>query len=469
MLQAASKRVAALKAGLASLLLVASASLAAQAGTPADCPLPDTLAAQIDDWAVDRGLLSRLYRHQLAAEDALTPERFLNEVVEDALLATHALNNDGDAAWGEETRVGFPLTVKFEDQRISLARQLLMPRLQAWTRARFGDSTELPVQRRIQIPAELEKALRSDLPFQDILPADQLARLDSVPAAQLDWPGAAPAMLSLAEAWRRTNVQERHDLIRGDLERLSGVAERWAQGQVVDAWLAQDESLSASERQFFAELPKRRWLATTARKRLGVLEVMHESNPALTARAAQVSEAEARRYYEALVRGSQISRNSRINPKTPEFQRIAEVDAEYLSLADEPAAQAAHDAIRAGLSFADAAARFESTGPIHQTLRRTDDMGWLHATAFALPEGTLSKPIRMPVQAGEDPDQRRWVLMRVLRKQTEWMPADSPSIHYQASLAIAREALQADYRRLLKRLRSESALCVRQDWLIDTP
>lgn len=427
------------------------------------CPASANVAVTIGDWPVDQTLLSRLYHAEVTKNTSLTPDAFLTDVIDDTLLANHARAAYGDSAWGQETQVGFPLKIKLEDQRISLATLLLGQKLQHWSQKTFAPGTPASsTYRQIDDGLLLASLLKPDVPMEERLSDARLEQLEKTTAGVLRWPSGQTDTLSLAEAWRRTNVQQRHALIAGDLTVLQFVLEQWARAHVLDTWLAQDKQVSDQERHFITRFPEVRWLAHQTRLRLGVLDIMHVSNPALEARAKQISKEKVARFYRAMTMGKKITQSSGIQ-KSLEFTRIASVTAEVLELDSEAQAQAATDAIQAGLSFADAQQKFAASGSTQVTLERGPAMNWMHATAFALPEQQVSKPIRAPA---DSPQQSRWIVMRPVAKQREWMPLDSPSVQYQASLAIARLELQGEYQALLGKLRQQLPACKHGDWLL---
>lgn len=428
------------------MLIQCQSLLAAQS-----CPNPE-IAARIGDWQVDRGLLQQLFTVQRAQRMNLSPGRFLKNLIDDALLAQNAEAQLGEAAWGAENPVGFPLEVKLEDQRSSLAGMLLPERLETWTREMFHGPAADALEPVVRDSGRLQDLFRADSSLQ-AAPSDMaLEALEQVPVAHFRWSDTEVQTLFASELWRRSNVQGKRALGQGELAVYDQAIGRWAQGLVINRWLTSDRSLTSTQTAFIRRYPEIQWLAAQARRRLGVLEIMHEPNPVLAERARNIPAGEVARYY----------RENR-----DEFRRIDRARGQRLFIADEQTALQAYDALDAGADFQTVARDLGLPDDVDVVAEHRPDASWADALFFTLPVDRLSGPVRRPtvgVNAAGSPDEPGWIIVKVTGRDESYLPVTDEAVRYQAGYAVARAALRREYSEKIEVLRKQIPLCVNDGW-----
>ena len=120
--------------------------------------------------------------------------------------------------------------------------------------------------------------------------------------------------------------------------------------------------------------------------------------------------------------------------------------------------------IRDGLSFEQAIAQYSLAedardgGQLGWIDRETRNDHWMLALAFVQPEGRVSAPFRSPAVSGAP----YWEILQVDEKVMGYQPLDSESVRYRASLAIAREQLEARFREQLADASADASLRINQ-------
>ncbi|MES2322211.1 MAG: peptidylprolyl isomerase [Pseudomonadota bacterium] len=375
-----------------------------------------------------------------------TPRRvLLDQLVENRLLADAARQRVGAAALSGGARVGFAREVAFDDQLVATLRTLYGARMEQALR---------------QLPGGMEGLLRiGPRPDEDTLSAvfgkpgvllldatlsaAQLARARSVLLLRYTLPGELERTVTLADVYRRQNVQGRMALFAREVDFMLHQARLQVAAQYVLDW---------SRRSFGAEAVAdlRRVLSdqadTQAFLRMhGIGEDAHGDSALLDQLAGKVSAAQVDDYY--LRHRSQ-------------FKRIVRVRARHIRLRDEGAARSVAAALADGADFA-ALARQHSLAPDAAQggalgwVRHEGAPGWLAQLLFVQPQGVVSAPVRTP--GGPDLE-APWEIVLVEQREEGYQERGSESVRYVASRALAREMAFAQLQSLRQQLRSTARI-----------
>ncbi|RSZ57048.1 hypothetical protein HF313_05115 [Massilia atriviolacea] len=429
--------------------LVAGAACLACAWPALAAPAPAAAvpAARIDGAPLFAFSVDSSWRIARASDPAAQRSATLEALIANRLLAREARKRFGEAALWSGQRVGFSREVSIDDQLVSTLRSL------------YGKEMEQDLQ---QLPGSgLDSLLRPAPPLTEAeldavfgkpgalqldtsLSEAQLARADKLVLLRFAKPGGGEGSISLADVARRQNVQGRVALFARQRDFMQQQAR-----QQVASWYVLDWSRRRFGAQALADL--RRVLAdqadVQAMMRLhGMGDDQHAGSRLLDTLAGQVGPDQVRAYYER---------------HREDFVRIERVRARHIRLPDEAAAHKVAAALAGGADFA-ALARRHSIAPDAAGggalgwVRHEGKPGWLAQLLFVQTPGRVSAPVRTPAGPGRDAP---WEIVLVEERVQGVQAADSESVRYVASRAVAREmaaaqlaALRAD---VLRRARIE--------------
>lgn len=405
---------------------VAASGQAVPASASASAP-----AARIDGSPLLAFSVESSWRMARASDPAAQRGATLDTLIVNRLLAAEARKRFGEAALWSGQRVGFAREVSIDDQLVSSLRSL------------YGKEMEQDLQQ-LQ-GAGLDSLLRPAPPLSDAeldavfgkpgallldysLSEAQLAQAGKLVLLRFSKPGGGEGSISLADVARRQNVQGRVALFARRRELMLEQAR-----QQVAAWYALDWSARRFGAAAVADL--RRVLAdqgdVQAMMRLhGMGDDQHAGSRLLDTLAGQVGAQQVRDYYAR---------------HREDFVRIERVRARHIRLADEATAHKVAAALAGGADFA-ALARRHSIAPDGADggslgwVRHEGKPGWLAQLLFMQAPGQVSAPVRTPAGPGA---QAPWEIVLVEERVQGYQAADSESVRYVASRALAREMAAA--------------------------
>lgn len=420
-------------AGLCAALLAAAPVRAASA-VPVDGGLSEPrVALRVDDWRLSAAALDALLRVVRQRKPEISPAQVAAAAAEDRALGGYARSRYRDAELFAGERV------RFSPQ--AAAEASLVTTLQAAFReplaAAAGPAGDSFIVKRHALTRERLAALLDNggaLRLDDRLPAAREAALKQV--ALIDGRvGAQTYRVTLHDIWQRQDVQGRNALYRLDTAFAAQQAAQLAHDRFVLGWARQSSGLGADGvaqlQQLVADRNRRNALA----RLLGGGEDPHYSSPEIARLQRGVEPAAIRNYYRA---------------HPAEFARTEKVLARTMRFADEAAARAASAELARGQRFEDVARR-RKAGDGRAAWIDADSArrSWTEQLAFARPPGPASPPIREPepaTKAGKAAP--GWIIVQVEQRATGTHPADSETVRFAASEAIARERAAAGYARL---------------------
>jgi hypothetical protein len=387
------------------------------------------LAARIDGHALHAFSVDTVWRQARARTPEASRSATLETLVAERLLAAHARASHGGAL-ESGLAVAFAPEVALDDRLAATLREVHGKDIeQALQRLPGGTLDGLVLEQPTLDAAAWEQLLGKpgQLRLEISLTAAQQARAAQMVLLRYRLPAGPVATITLLDVYRRQNVQGRVALLQPggfalqQARQALGVLwlQHWAKGQFGAAALDDLRQVLADQE------------TVLALQRLhGIGADTDAGSSLLDKLAAQTTPTQVQAYY--------------LRHKD-QFTRIERVKARHLQLADEAQAQAAYRALQAGEDFAALArklsrARDAAQGGSLGWVRAQAKPDWLSNMVFAQPPGPPSRPIRAPV--GPD-DPAYWEIVLVEQVEQGYHPADSETVRYIASRALARETALA--------------------------
>lgn len=331
-----------------------------------------------------------------------------------------------------DDRVGFPATVALEDQYTATGAAVFHRELEASIARLPGKSLESAIlERPSWSPARLRAAL--DLGPRQEFQLDEagLATAKTMTVLRYRFPGGTEQTLSLADIYRRQNVQGRIALHGGDVAYLTAQARQRLGLLYVDDWLRRESGLSASTltqiRQALRECAlKDRYLAY-----LGLAADVHDDNDYLKTVAAGIGPAEIRAYYRK---------------HREQFTRVAKARGHHITLGDQASADRVYAELQRGLGFTEAVRRYSIAEDKNASdpgalgwVDNVNNAPWRDTLLLVLPLNEISRPIKAP---GTTP---RWEIVKVDERREDYQDENSEGVRYQASRALAEARIARDF------------------------
>lgn len=388
-------------------------------------------AARIDGAPLLAFSVESSWRIARASDPKVERSAVLDTLIAERLLAGEARKRFGEAALWAGQRVGFAREVSIDDQLVSTLRSLYGKEMEQDLKQLSGaglDSLLRPAPPLTD--AELDSVFGKPgaLQLDTSLTEAQLAQAGKLVLLRFGKPGVGEGSITLADVARRQNVQGRVALFARQRDFMQQQARQQAA-----SWFVLDWSRGRFGAAAVADL--RRVLAdqgdVQAMMRLhGMGDDQHAGSRLLDTLAARVGADQVRAYYA----------NHR-----DEFLRIDRVRARHIRLPDEAAANKVAALLAGGADFA-AMARLHSIAPDAADggslgwVRHEGKPGWLAQLLFVQAPGKVSAPIRTPAGPGRAAP---WEIVLVEEREQGYQAADSESVRYVASRAVAREMAAA--------------------------
>jgi len=386
-------------------------------------------------------LFWRIYNHP---SHPLTPPQVLQKILEDSFLAEHARNNLPADALALENSMGFSKQAKRHNRLITLLKshyqkdiKKVLPTNSLSQLYQFNNDIN---HKSLLNLLELKRALSVNAT------PEQQQQAQKLIVANVTL-GPKESALTLWDIYQRQNMQGRLALHKGDIKQLKSEVERAVGSLFIEYWAENNipkDDLVAIKQIILNEEQK-----TTFLKVKGLHHNMHDDNPALLARAEQVSEAQVREFYKE---------------NKEEFEVIERAKARHIQVAEQALADRIHDEIEDGLGFSEAIQKYsiaaDKSAPIPGDLgwltRKDKNRSWLHAVAFIQQEGKVSAPFRSPQGSGPIV----YEIIMVDERVDGHLEITDPTVRYEASRDIALREMKAEFKALSHKLQTEALIHV---------
>lgn len=404
--------------------------------TLAAAPWAAQAGLRIDDWRVSSAAMDVLVRAAQSQDAKATPQAVADAVAQDHVLGRHAQQQFSHDQLFAGARVGFTLDANADAALTATLERVFQAEL---AQAIGAAGPQRFVQRRHELDAAvLQAALGTGVRLDDRLSAESEAALARI--AVLDYGfGESALSVSVRDVWRQLDVQGRQAVLRGDADFVQHQALRIVRAAFVRHW-AMSHGLTSADIEALRQLMVDRESRLALEETLGAGGHLHGPSSELARLKAEVTAADVARHY---------AEHAEL------FQRTERVLARHIRCADEASANAAYAELQRGVPFAQVAHRY-STAP---SALKGGALGWLEAdrargqwlaqVAFAQAPGAASAPIREPEAAGRTGG---WQIVQVEQRMQGLHPADSETVRFIATEAIAKERAQQRYAALKDQL-----------------
>jgi parvulin-like peptidyl-prolyl isomerase len=415
---------------------LAAVPWALQAAQPAD----KATVLRVDGWRLSAAAMEVLYRAAQSQDARATRQAVAESAAHDHLLGRYAQQRFGNEQLFVGARVGFSLDANAEAALVAtLERVYQQPLAQA-----IGPTgpRRFVVRRHGLDAASLQAALGdgTSAKLDDRLSADAEAGLSRIAVVDYRFDErAVPRTVTLRDVWRQLDVHGRQAMLRGDADFAHQQALRVVRAAFVRHW-AQTQGLRAADLEALKQLLADRERRFALEQALGASGHLHGPADELARLKAEVTAADIAAYY-------------RDHPEP--FQRTERVLARHIRCVDEASADAAYAELARGEPFARVAHRYSVApsavkgGALGWLDRGRAQGQWLAQVAFAQPPGAASRPIREPEAAGRTTG---WQIVQVEERVQGAHPADSETVRFIATEAIAKQRAQERYAALKEQL-----------------
>lgn len=401
------------------------------------------LAARVNGEPLSQSLVSTLLGIAQRGDGAVTRATVLQALIDDRLAAMHARSVAGESLI-EDNKVGFSPATQVDQAVVASVQAGFRDRLEASLKRERGGTLDGVIQaEHAPTAAEWRAVLGPDngLRAEYLLTLSESEAATRVTLLRYRFAHEAPAQITLRDVYEGQNVQGRNQLHARNAEFALGQARELVKRRYILRWARSAVGLGATDFAVFRRAIEDRLVHGGWMAHLGVAADIHDDPQHLKDLQARVTPEEVRAYYDA---------------HRDEFRRIERVRARHIRVRDEAAAQGLLARLGQGEAFADLARELSvatdaaSGGDLGWIVHDGQRQDWRDSLAFLQSPGQPSRPVRMPGAAGEAPV---WEILLVEEREMGWQPADSESVRYLASQAIARQQALVDYRATLARLR----------------
>lgn len=404
-----------------------------------------SIAASMGDLVLSAETVEMFWQIYNHPSRPLTPPQALQRIIDDALLAQHARQTLTADEINNENKVGFANDVMLQDRTAAIIRKTYQKTLLAAIKSLpkgldslYQYNNELTREKLAQLMA-LNSALMINANSKQIAIAKEttIARLDFSPINL----NADTNVLTLWDIYHRQNVQGRLAIHNGDLNHLKAQIKQRIGSLTVLAWA--HKNLSSQDNKAIRQILLNEQHKTRLLESMGLHADVHDDNPALRARAKNISEEKIKQFYQT---------------NKDEFEVVERVKARHITVDSQELADQVVAEIKAGLDFSAAIKKYsiasDKNAPVPGDLgwlKRSDKKrSWLHAVAFVQQAGTVSAPFRSPQNQGP-------IVYEIIYADDRidgHLPYSDPTVRYEASRDIALKELREELSALQSRLRS---------------
>ncbi len=402
-----------------------------------------SLVARINGKPFTRNAMNTL--HTVAArKDLRIPfSKVMASVIDNRLISDYARKQFPDAKLLPNVRVAYRPEVAIEDQLVATLRRAYQNDLDDFLSREKGGNLQGTITRPFQIDKNnLTRLLgpQATLAVELTLSREQQAKASQLKLLSYRFGKQAEQHISLRDVYQRLNVQGRTLIHSYDIPHLEQQTLQLLATRYTLYWAEASGKLSRTDLAVLKDCMADRLYRGGYLQLTGLEADMHYDSSYLKALAQQVTTAEIQTYYES-------HRN--------EFKRIERVKARHIRTASEAEAKTLQAQLDKGTDFSllaqshSRANDASSGGDLGWIQHQDAQANWLNQVAFALSAGKVSRPIRTPAPPGQQAD---WEIILVEQKIEGFQPADSESVRYLASQAIARKKAIEQFRSLRQQL-----------------
>lgn len=440
--------VATARQGLFASCLIAIVTLlpaTAHSKVVADINDPE-LIASVGELQISSPVIKIFWRAYQSPQQKLSVSQVLEKLLDDSLLAQHALSTLDEEQLSSENKVGFKKQVQRQDRLLALVKRSYQKELVAAIKQLPGGSLNGISKNSPQMNA---KMLKSELDLKNSLRVEvttqQAEKIKTIILSKVSLAKDKVLSVSLWDVYRKQNVQGRLALHSGDFDFLVQQLEQHIGNLFILDWA--EQKLSAEDFASLKQLIKNQQLAQQYVVSQGLQGDMHKDNPELRKQAKAVSQKAIKQFYQE---------------HKDEFAVVEKVKAQHIRFASQDKADQVLLELNKGSSFDQAVKKYSIDSDKNKT--PAGDLGWLkrddknktllHSIAFTLKKGQLSQVFRTPLK------DKKVVYEIVLAtdRVDGFLAIDDATVSYQARRHLALENMKENFEQLKKQLRDDATI-----------
>lgn len=409
------------------------------------------VAASVDRVAMSEKSVDLLWRVAQRQQAGLTRGEVVGRLIENHLLGGYALSHYRLEDLYPGFNVAFPHDVEMENELVSTLRVAFRPELNKAVAAMPKGRLISVVQNHYAMSPMAYDEVFGDqkrLLLEYVLDAAHQEKAKQKVLLRYRFQGGEPGVITLYDVYARENVQGRMALFKRDSDYLGKQVMELLSIRFVLDWANRSSGLNRSDVEFITQAIKDRSQADALREYMGVVTEQHEGSRYLTALEKTVTEAEVLEYYKS---------------HKDDFRRIEKVHAHHIVLKTEKDAESVREALGKGADFAElakarsVAADREKGGDLGWIVHDDRDAPWLAQLAFLQKPGQVSRPVLSP---GSPSEPAHWELIMVDERVDGYQAAESDSVRFAASAAIAKHKALENYSTLRQSLVADAEIHV---------
>ena len=407
------------------------------------------LAATLNGRPITLKALDVMFRNSSLQSSGVTRADTLVALVESRLMADYARKRFGEKALVEDNKVGFHPDVTERQQFTSLIQLTFREPLAKSLQALGGNLGKTLQDEKPVAPTEWAQYLPTPgvMQLEIRLPEGGLAAAAKRVLLRYRFDDANQGQITLLDVYNAQNVQGRNEFLNRNSAYVQDQARSLVIQRYVDYWARTASGLSADDIAVLKQAIHDRNVYDGYAQLIGIAADIHDDKRYLGKLAKKTTQAEVDAYYKQ---------------HPDEFLTVEKVHARHIRLRDEAAANQVAEALAKGGEFAKLAQQYSiapdraSGGDLGWILAADKNKEWLKSFAFLQTPGTPSRPIRTP--PGADGSAPVWEIVLLDQKVQGHLPMRSSSVFYQASLTIARQKANKEYRDTRQKLVSQAKL-----------
>jgi|GEM_PF-1880253 len=371
-------------------------------------------------------------------------------IVENELIAQHALKTLGEKDLVPTNRVAFEFDVALEDQYISIMRNQYESQMLSYIREKLpngniASTTIKPFSmKRSELKPLTKLKSRGKIGFTE----EQIATAKQTVLLSYQFPGEQAQDITLFDIYRRQNIQGKDLLNKAEINFLKRNTYQRLGSLFVHYWLEKhsgltDEAIAAVKRFVHNKEIKQLYMVHQ-----GLVSILH----------ADPSE----KYKAAIKAVTQDAIQTYYNEHKEDFKRIDRVRGRHIQTKSQESAQQAYAELVAGQDFSAVAKKYSTAadkdrdpaGDTGWITRQDRDQMWLQTLLFTQEKGLFSRPFRSPQINGLNGIY--WEIVTADEVEESYQAADSEGVRYEVSQIIGKKNIAKQFKAVREKLFANS-------------
>lgn len=371
-------------------------------------------------------------------------------IIENELIAQHALKNLDEKSLVPVNRVAFDFDVALEDQYISIMRSQYEEKMLSYIskhlpNGNIASTANKPfTMKRSELKPFTKLKSRGKIGFTE----KQIATAKEVMLLSYQFPGESIKNITLYDIYRRQNIQGKDLLNKAEINFLKRNTYQRLGSLFVHYWLKHhsgldDEELAAVKRFVHNKEIKQLYMVHQ-----GLVSILHaDPSEKYKAEVQAVSQKAIQEYY---------------TKHKEDFKRIDRVRGRHIRTKSQEQSQLAHTELIAGNEFSNVAKKYsiaadknkDPAGDTGWITRKDRDQMWLQTLLFTQEKGLFSRPFRSPQISSAS--EVYWDIVTVDEVEESYQAPDSEGVRYEVSQILAKKNIAKQFKSVREQLFSNS-------------